>query len=99
MAWASRLVTTRALLRSWLVVYVGNFIGAAATALLVYMSAPWITHQFQTDVVAVNVALVKCQLGPVQAFFLGVLANALVCLAVWLCFGARSTADIHGQRL
>ena len=93
MAWASRLVTTRALLRSWLVVYVGNFIGAGLTALLVFMSAPWITHQFQTDVVAVNTALVKCQLGPLQGFFLGVLANALVCLAVWLCFGARSMAD------
>ncbi len=93
MAWASRLVSTRALLRSWLWVYIGNFVGAASTALLVFMTAPWITHQFQADVVALNAALVKCQLGPVQAFFLGVLANALVCLAVWLCFGARSTSD------
>ena len=93
MAWASRLVSTRALLRSWGWVYVGNFIGAAATAVLVFLSAPWITHQFQVDVVAIGTALAKSQIPPIQAFFLGVLANALVCLAIWLCFGARTAAD------
>ena len=36
---------------------------------------------------------VESQLSFVQGFFLGVLANARVCLAVWLCFGARSTSD------
>lgn len=93
MAWASGLVRTRELLRSWAWVYLGNFVGAAATALLVFLTAPWITHQFQADVVALNTALVKSQLAPIPAFFLGVLANALVCLAVWLCFGARTTTD------
>jgi formate/nitrite transporter len=93
MAWASRLVSTRALLRSWAWVYVGNFIGAAATAVLVFLSTPWITHQFQVDVVAIGTALAKSQIPPIQAFFLGVLANALVCLAIWLCFGARTAAD------
>jgi formate/nitrite transporter len=93
MAWASRLVSTRALLRSWGWVYIGNFIGAAATAVLVFLSTPWITHQFQVDVVAIGTALAKSQIPPIQAFFLGVLANALVCLAVWLCFGARTAAD------
>ena len=28
-----------------------------------------------------------------QAIALGILCNALVCLAVWLCFSARSTTD------
>jgi len=93
MAWASRLVRTRELLRSWAWVYLGNFVGAAGTALLVFLSAPWITHSFQTDLVAVNTALAKSQLLFLDAFFLGVLANALVCLAVWLCFGARTTTD------
>ena len=84
MAWASRLVSTRALLRSWGWVYVGNFIGAAATAGLVFLSAPWVTHQFQVDIVAIHTALLKCQIPPTQSFFLGILANALVCLTVWL---------------
>ncbi len=93
MAWASRLVSTRKVLRSWAWVYVGNFVGAFATAVLVFMSAPWITHSYQVDIVAINIALAKCQIEPIPAFFLGVLANALVCLAVWLCIGARSAAD------
>ena len=93
MAWASGLVRTRALLRSWAWVYVGNFVGAAATAVLVFLSAPWVTHQQQAEGVAIGIALAKCRLPFLEAFFLGVLANALVCLAVWLCFGARTTTD------
>jgi len=31
MAWASSKVTGRALLRNWLIVYLGNFIGAIGT--------------------------------------------------------------------
>ncbi len=94
MAWASRRVGTRALLRSWFWVYLGNFLGAAATAALVFLSAAWEgPAASQVAVVAVGIALAKCQIAPIPAFFLGVLANALVCLAVWLCFGARSAAD------
>jgi formate/nitrite transporter len=93
MAWASRLVSTRSLLRSWFWVYLGNLAGALATALLIHWTAPWLTHGPQLGVSAVSIALAKCELGFARAFFLGVLANALVCLAVWLCFGARGTAD------
>jgi formate/nitrite transporter len=32
----------------------------------------------------------KCQLSFVEAFFLGILCNILVCLAIWLCYSARS---------
>lgn len=93
MAWASRLVTTRSLLRSWAWVYLGNLVGATGTALLIFLSAPWITHEFKVDVVALQIALAKVSIPPFEAFILGILANALVCLAVWLCFGARTTAD------
>jgi formate/nitrite transporter len=93
MGWASGLVSTRALLRNWGWVYVGNFVGAASTAVLVFLTAPWITHQFQVDMVAIRTALAKCQIPPIQAFFLGILANALVCLAIWLAIGARTATD------
>jgi formate/nitrite transporter len=42
---------------------------------------------------ALNIANHKVELGFVQAIFLGILCNALVCLAVWLCLGARSSTD------
>jgi formate/nitrite transporter FocA (FNT family) len=35
----------------------------------------------------------KSSLPFVQAFFMGVLCNVLVCLAVWICYGARTTTD------
>ncbi len=38
-------------------------------------------------------ALQKVEHDPLAAFALGVLCNALVCLAVWLTYSARSTTD------
>ncbi len=93
MAWAGRKVTTSQLLRNWGVVYVGNFVGAVFTALLVFVSGH---HLGGTGAVGANVLAIanaKTQLGFGQAVVLGVLCNALVCLAVWLCMSARSTTD------
>jgi len=93
MAWASRRVTTRALLRNWLIVFVGNFLGAAATAGLVFLGG---VHHFGgggVGVTALGIAHAKLQLGFGQAVALGILCNALVCLAVWLSYSARTTAD------
>jgi CheY-like chemotaxis protein len=42
---------------------------------------------------ALGIANAKCGLGFIQAIALGIMCNALVCLAVWLCFSARSTTD------
>ena len=93
MAWAGRRVTTALLLRNWLLVYVGNFAGALGTVVLVYLSGQ---YEFGGDAVgqqALAIATAKTSLGFGQAFVLGALCNALVCLAVWLCYSARSTAD------
>src|SRR5690242_17611942 len=38
MAWANRRVGTGLLLKNWLIVYVGNFVGAVATAAIVFVS-------------------------------------------------------------
>jgi formate/nitrite transporter len=93
MAWASRLVSTRRLLRSWSVVYVGNLVGALATAAVMYLSHAWSLAGARVGGTALSIAVAKAELPFVHAFFLGVLCNALVCLAVWLCFSARSTTD------
>jgi formate/nitrite transporter FocA (FNT family) len=42
---------------------------------------------------ALNVGEAKTSLDFGQAVALGIMCNALVCMAVWLCFGARSTTD------
>ena len=44
-------------------------------------------------VTASDIANAKLNLNPAEALVRGVLCNALVCLAVWLCFAARSVTD------
>jgi len=93
MAWASRLISTRQVLRNWTLVYIGNFVGAVGTALLVYYSGTWAMAGHGVGANALGIAAAKCDLSWVEAFTRGILCNALVCLAVWLCQSARSTTD------
>jgi formate transporter len=92
-ACASQRITLRALLRAWSLVYVGNIAGAMGTAALVFLAGQ---HGFNGGAVgktALAVASAKSALPTLQLFFLAVLCNVLVCLAVWMSFGARSTTD------
>ena len=93
MAWASRRVSSRRLLGNWGLVYAGNFVGAFATALLVFLSKQYTFGGGQVGVTALSIASGKAGLGFGQAIVLGMLCNALVCLAVWLTYGAHTTAD------
>ncbi len=93
MAWAGGKVSTRALLRNWAIVYLGNFVGSVGTAVLMLASGQ---HAFGDGAVgqtALTIASGKVNLGFVEAVALGILCNTLVCLAVWLTFSARSTVD------
>jgi formate transporter len=42
---------------------------------------------------ALDIAAAKASLPTVRLFFLAVLCNVLVCLAVWMSFGGRSPTD------
>jgi len=93
MAWASGSVSTPQVLRNWTVVYLGNLLGALGTAVLLYVSQQYTFGNGAVGLTALEIARVKTSLGFVQAVALGILCNALVCLAVWLCLGAHSTTD------
>jgi formate/nitrite transporter len=93
MAWAEGRVKSTSLLRNWSIVYVGNFIGAAATAAGVHLSRIYELGGGRVAETALAIANAKLSLGFVEAFFRGVFCNALVCLAVWLGFSARTTTD------
>lgn len=93
MAWAGRRITLAALLRAWAIVFVGNLIGAVATAVLVFLAGHHLLDEGGVGATALAIGRAKVELPFMRAFFLGVLCNVLVCLAVWLCFGARSTTD------
>jgi formate transporter len=91
MAWAARRISARAIARNWAITYAGNFVGAVATAGLVVAAGTYRVGGIGE--VALRVAASKLDLGFGQAVALGILCNGLVCLAVWLTYSARSTAD------
>jgi formate/nitrite transporter len=93
MAWANSRVTTRAMLANWSIAFAGNFVGAIGTAILVFLSAQYTFGSGAVGLNALAIANSKSALAAVPAFMLGVLCNALVCLAVWMCYGARTTID------
>ncbi|HLA32093.1 MAG TPA: formate/nitrite transporter family protein [Pseudomonas sp.] len=93
MAWASRLISTRAVLRNWLLVYLGNVIGCLGTVLLVVWADVASLGGGAVGETALNIARSKAQLGLGEAFARGILCNVLVCLAVWLAMGGHSVSD------
>jgi formate/nitrite transporter len=90
MAAVDRRITLGALLRNWGIVYVGNLVGAAGLAVAFGLSG---LFEGPAGEVAARAATAKAALPVFEAFVRGVLANALVCLAVWLSFAARTATD------
>jgi formate/nitrite transporter len=68
-------------------------VGALATAVLMYVSKQYEFGGGAVGQAALSIAVAKTSLGFVQAIALGMLCNALVCLAVWLTYGAHTTTD------
>jgi formate/nitrite transporter len=93
MAWASGKVTGLKVLRNWLIVYIGNFFGAVGTAGIMFFTKQYTFGSNAVGIVALKTAVSKCDLTFIQAVALGILCNALVCLAVWLTYSARTTTD------
>jgi formate/nitrite transporter len=91
-AWASRRIAAREILRSWAIVYAGNFCGAIGTVILVDLASV-AGDPGGVGGAAIRIAAQKCEYPPLEAFASGILCNALVCLAVWMNYGARSLVD------
>jgi formate transporter len=92
-AFLSRKVTLRRLLRNWAVVYAGNFVGGVLTAYLVFLSKQYTFGSGAIGLAMLNIGEAKTSLDFFQAIALGMGCNALVCIAIWMCFSARSTVD------
>jgi len=93
MAYASKKVTTLQLLRNWVIVYIGNFVGSILTAYLVFLGKQYTFGKGAIGLAALTIADAKVNLTFIQAVALGIMCNALVCMAVWMCFSARTTTD------
>lgn len=78
------------LLRSWGIVYFANLAGSLLLVGLMFFAGWWTLNGYGVGANALLIANAKVNLGFVPALFRGILCNALVCLAVWLCFSART---------
>ena len=93
MAWASGDVSTKEMLRNWVVVYFGNLIGAVGLVVLVFLSHHLEMNGGRVGLSILKTAVAKIQPDAATLFFKGVLCNLLVCLAVWLAYAGRSVTD------
>lgn len=87
MAAVDGLIRPRELIRSWVIVYLGNTLGAVGLAVGFGLSG---LLDGPMGATAAKIAAAKLALPPLEAFVRGALCNALVCLAIWLTFAART---------
>lgn len=93
MSWVSRRITLKKLLRNWGIVYIGNLLGALSIVVMVYYARWWAQDGNGVGATALDIASSKVSLPFEVVFVRGILANALVCLAVWLAAGGRTVID------
>ena len=93
MAYVDGKVSFWQLMKNWLIVYIGNFIGALGILLLIYLSNHWLMADGAVGAKVILIANAKVNLSWTEAFSRGILCNILVCLAIWLCFAGRSVVD------
>ncbi len=81
------------LIRSWLVVLVGNACGACLVAVLMVAADVGALGDGSVAQAAMSLAESKLALSIPVAFARGILCNLLVCLAVWVSYAAHSVTD------
>ncbi|MDR2946051.1 MAG: formate/nitrite transporter family protein [Candidatus Adiutrix sp.] len=82
-------VTVAGMLRNWVIVYIGNFVGSVFIAYMMAESGLFTSGASMLGAVTLKIAVYKVGLPFMSAFFLGIMCNWLVCLAVWLSYGAE----------
>ena len=91
-----RRITIPAMLRNWALVYAGNFIGSLFIAWMMSYSGLFHSGADGFGGMTVRIAAGKTALEFGPALVLGLMCNWLVCLAVWMAYGAK---DITGKVL
>ncbi|MBO7664920.1 formate/nitrite transporter family protein [Candidatus Saccharibacteria bacterium] len=88
MALFDRKIKLSQMLLNWLLVFIGNFIGAIFVTTVVVISGAF---DAIPDAV-VNTANAKVNLGFFEALLKGIMCNFLVCIAVWMAFSANTVS-------
>ncbi|MHB8063667.1 MAG: formate/nitrite transporter family protein [Ruminiclostridium sp.] len=95
-ALAQKKIRWGGLLKNWATVYAGNFIGAVLIAWFIFKSGQLSFSNGLLGGFTIKMAAYKISLGFSEAFFLGIMCNWLVSLAIWMAYG---TKDMAGRLL
>ena len=87
-----REIPWRGMLKNWLFVYLGNFLGGMLVAAGVVFGHQLSLFSNGMAVSVLSTAAAKCSLSFGDALIRGVLCNFLVCIAVWISFAAKDVA-------
>lgn len=82
------------MLRNWLLVYAGNFVGSVLIAYMMVKSGLFQSGDGLLGGVTIKIASYKTTLSFTKALYLGIMCNWLVCLAVWLSYAGK---DLIGK--
>lgn len=93
MAWFGGKISLIRLLRNWGLVYFANLVGSLILVGIMLATVQYSFHSNDVGATAVSIANSKVNLSFGSALARGILCNALVCLAIWLCFSARTVTD------
>lgn len=85
-------IKLKEMLQNWFFVYTGNFIGSIFIAYMMVKSGLFNSGANMLGGVTIKIAVYKVQLPFISAFYLGIMCNWLVCLAVWMAYGAKDMA-------
>ncbi len=80
------------MLLNWIFVFLGNLIGSLLIAYLIIHSTQFNYNGGMLGGYAIKTAVTKTSLPFISAFYMGILCNWIVCIAVWLCYGAKDMA-------
>lgn len=89
-----RLFSVKQMLRTLVIVWLANLVGAVLIAVLVYFSGMYDFTDGMLGAYTIKIACSKCTIDPLRAVCSGVLCNILVCAAVLMSTAAR---DIAGK--
>jgi len=87
-------ISLKGMLRNWFFVYLGNFVGSVFIAYMMNESGLFSSGANDLGAITIKIATYKVGLSFSQAFYLGVMCNWLVCLAVWMAYGGK---DMSGK--
>ncbi|WP_369127571.1 formate transporter FocA [Xenorhabdus bovienii] len=86
-------ITWSQMLKNWINVYIGNLIGALFFVILMWQSGQYAVANGSWGLNVLQTADHKMHHTFIEAICLGILANLMVCLAVWMSYAGRSLID------